>query len=163
MHYIGLKHTICGILTLSLSLIMIINAHADVSPPLFTSETITLYQPTHNKTHEYVVEIANNEAQREHGLKFRSSLKDNYGMLFLFPHVNDIYMWMKDTYVPLDMIFLNSTGEIVTIVENTTPMSEEVISSKVPVAAVLELKGGTVQKQGIIIGDMVLHSHFEKQ
>ena len=115
MHQIALKHCICGILAATLSLITIISANADVRTPLFTTETISIHQPSLNKTHKYVVEIAENEAQREHGLKFRSSLKDDYGMLFLFPHVNVIYMWMQDTYIPLDMIFLNSKNYMMKI------------------------------------------------
>lgn len=137
----------------------IVNSEASPHPPLFTTGSLAI-QLQSGKQIEYNVEIAETLLQRKHGLKLRTSLDTNAGMLFLFPKVELIHMWMQDTLIPLDMLFINSRGEIVSITENTSPFSEEIISSQFPVAAVLELNAGTVKNEGIIKGDMVLHSRF---
>ena len=136
------------------------NVSTALATPLKFEKDILQIQLQSGKHITYHIEIAKTNAQRQQGLKFRTFLGSNEGMLFIFPKVELIHMWMQDTLIPLDMLFIDAQGTIVSITENTTPLSAEIISSQYPVTAVLELKGGTVQNEGIIIGDMVLHSRL---
>jgi uncharacterized protein len=110
--------------------------------------------------HVLSVELATNDEERERGLMFRKSLPEGQGMLFDFGTEQDVAMWMKDTLIPLDMIFIRADGRIVRIAENTTPMSTRIIPSGQPVLAVLEVAGGTARKLGIAVGDRVADSIF---
>jgi uncharacterized protein len=110
----------------------------------------------------FTVEIADTDASREHGLMDRRELPEGRGMLFDFFKDQPVGFWMKNTYIPLDMIFIRSDGRIVSIAENTEPMSERVIPSGAPVRAVLEVKGGTSSRLGIQPGDQVANPIFAK-
>ncbi len=110
--------------------------------------------------HEFAVEIAISEAQRAQGLMYRRSLVADAGMLFLYPDDRVIHMWMKNTLLPLDMLFLSADGRVVNLVEYTVPLSTTVISSEGPARAVLELAAGTAARIGIEPGDRVRHSAF---
>jgi uncharacterized membrane protein (UPF0127 family) len=103
----------------------------------------------------FSVELAKTKEEREKGLMFRKELPDGRGMLFDFSPQQDVSMWMKNTYVSLDMIFIQADGRILRIAENTEPMSERIISSGGPVKAVLEVVAGTARKEGIAPGDRV--------
>lgn len=109
----------------------------------------------------FQVEIADRAGQRAVGLMHRRHLPVGRGMLFLYPRTARIAMWMKNTFVSLDMIFIDAQGVVRTIVEGTTPLSEKIIDSGQPVAAVLEVNAGEVEARGIAKGDRVLHSRFE--
>lgn len=108
----------------------------------------------------FSVELALNEAQRVQGLQGRRRLAAGTGMLFDFQGTGPVMMWMKDTFVPLDMLFIDSRGRIVNIAEHTVPLSLTAIRSAGPVRAVLELNAGTAARLGIRPGDRVLHSVF---
>ena len=108
----------------------------------------------------FTVELAVSEAQRVQGLQGRRRLAADAGMLFDFQGTGPVIMWMKDTYVPLDMLFIDSGGRIVNIAEHTVPLSLTAIPSAGPVRAVLELNAGTAARLGIKPGDRVLHSVF---
>jgi uncharacterized membrane protein (UPF0127 family) len=110
--------------------------------------------------HVFAVELANTDAQRAKGLMFRKKLPEGQGMLFDFGHDQDVAMWMKNTYIPLDMLFIRSDGRILRIAENTMPLSTRIIPSGGPVRAVLEVIGGTAQKLGIAPGDRVAYPIF---
>lgn len=113
---------------------------------------------TDNGDVSYNVEEAISTEELEKGLMNRDTLAENAGMIFDLSHVNNkVAMWMKDTKIPLDMIFLNKNGEIFFIFENAVPMSEELIIAPEPATFVLELNGGTVQKHNIKVGDKVKH------
>ncbi len=84
-------------------------------------------------------------------------LPADYGMLFPLGEPRPMSMWMKNTYISLDMLFLGSSGRITHIVQRATPLSEAIISSNGEVAAVLEIAAGEVQRRGIAIGDRVVH------
>lgn len=101
------------------------------------------------------VELARTEAERELGLMYREKLAPDAGMLFLYPSERPVAFWMKNTLIPLDMIFIKRDGTILSIAERTVPLSEASIPSAGPVAAVLELNGGTVSHLGIKPGDRV--------
>lgn len=113
--------------------------------------------------HVFSVEMATTEKEREIGLMFRKSLPDGQGMLFDFTPEQNVTMWMKNTLIPLDMIFIRADGTIQRIAENTEPLSERIIPSGGPVTGVLEVFGGTAQKLGITAGDKVAHPLFKRR
>ncbi|HET8521826.1 MAG TPA: DUF192 domain-containing protein [Thermomicrobiales bacterium] len=106
------------------------------------------------------VEIAVTPQQRETGLMYRQTLAPDAGMLFDFQSDQMVEMWMANTYVSLDMLFISRDGTIVKIAADTVPLSRAVISSGSPVRAVLEIKGGEAARQGIAAGDTVHHPMF---
>lgn len=108
----------------------------------------------------FTVEVADTPAERATGLMFRRRLGSDEGMLFDFGEARPVSMWMKDTYLSLDMLFIAADGRIVRIVERTTPLSITPIPSIAPVRAVLELPAGTVAASGIRRGDRVRHPIF---
>lgn len=109
---------------------------------------------------EFQVELALTPQHRAQGLMFRTDLPERRGMLFDFETQRPVTMWMRNTYIPLDMLFIDEHGTITRIAANTEPLSEQTISSGGPVRAVLELGGGVAQKLGIRPGDRVLHPLF---
>jgi uncharacterized membrane protein (UPF0127 family) len=108
----------------------------------------------------FSVEVATTEEEKQTGLMYRKELADGKGMLFDFNPEQEVSMWMKNTYVSLDMIFIRADGRILRIAENTEPLSTKIISSKGPARAVLEVVAGTAQKYGIRPGDRVGHPLF---
>src|SRR5918996_5417997 len=113
-----------------------------------------------NGQFEFLVEMAVSPAQRSQGLMFRESLAEDRGMLFDFGKPQRATMWMRNTYVPLDMLFIDVHGQITQIAANTEPLSDAMIASREPVRAVLELRGGVSAKLGIKPGDRVIHPLF---
>jgi uncharacterized membrane protein (UPF0127 family) len=111
----------------------------------------------------FQVEVARNDADREQGLMFRRSLAPDRGMLFDFARIEPVSMWMKNTYVSLDMIFIRADGTIARVAENTEPLSTRVIPSGEPVLGVLEVAAGTAHRLGIKRGDLVQHPLFQKR
>jgi uncharacterized protein len=101
------------------------------------------------------VEIAADESTREKGLMWRTQLAPDAGMLFDYHRAQPVAFWMKNTPLPLDMIFIRADGTISTIVTNTTPFSEDNIPSLEPVRAVLEINGGRAGELGLHSGDTV--------
>jgi len=116
---------------------------------------------TKNGVHVFSVEMATTDKEREQGLMYRKELPDGKGMLFDFSPEQQISMWMKNTYIPLDMIFIRADGRILRIAENTEPHSLSIISSGGPAKGVLEVIAGTAQKYGIAPGDRVAHPLFK--
>ena len=108
--------------------------------------------------HEFTVELAKTYRQQEVGEMFRKHLPENEGMLFMWatPQVSD--MWMRNTLVPLDIVFIDSTNHIHAIAENAVPLSEAILRSDGVVANTLELAGGVTAKLGIRVGDAVTSS-----
>ena len=104
----------------------------------------------------FVVEIARTPAERSQGLMHRDRLEADEGMLFVYEAEQPVTMWMRDTRIPLDMLFIGAEGTIVKIRERAVPFSEEVINSEKPVVAVLEVNGGTASRYGIRPGDRVM-------
>ena len=110
--------------------------------------------------HEFVVELATTEEERSLGLMFRKKLPQNRGMLFIYKSERVVNMWMKNTFIPLDMLFIDKNGVITHLVKQTRPLSLDIISSMGNVLGVLELSGGTSDKLGIRSGDRVEHAAF---
>jgi uncharacterized membrane protein (UPF0127 family) len=101
------------------------------------------------------VEVADTELQREHGLMFRRQLPEDQGMIFLFGDEREITMWMKNTYIPLDMVFIGENWRIVHIARDAEPLSTDIISSVQPASRVLEILAGQAGKLGLKPGDAV--------
>ena len=111
--------------------------------------------------HEFQVEVAADEASRERGLMNRRYMAADHGMLFEFDSDAPQAFWMKNTYIPLDMIFISRAGIVTNVVADAEPLSERVIPSGPPCAAVLELNGGAAAAIGLRIGDKVRHPFFK--
>jgi len=113
--------------------------------------------------HVFDVELALTPEQRTKGLMFRRELPSGQGMLFDFVGEGPVSMWMRNTYVSLDMFFIRADGTIARIAENTVPLSETTIPSGAPVKAVLEVVAGTAKRLGIAPGDRVAHKIFRSR
>jgi uncharacterized protein len=110
--------------------------------------------------HRFAIEEAKTEAQMEQGLMYRRSMPPDAGMLFEYQRPQVMTFWMKNTLIPLDMVFIASDGTIADIHERAVPLLLDPINSAGPVLGVLELNGGTVARLGIKRGDRVLHPMF---
>ena len=110
--------------------------------------------------HRFKIEVAETPAQMEQGLMFRTALAPDAGMLFVYQTPTVATMWMRNTLIPLDMLFVDTQGRIVNIHQRAVPQSLDVISAAAPVRAVIELNGGTAARLGIEPGDQVLHPIF---
>lgn len=122
-------------------------------------ETLTL--ATQSGDQSITIEIAETNEQKARGLMFRKSLDDHAGMLFAYEDPQEITMWMKNTYIPLDMVFIRKDGTIHRIEAMTEPFSEATVASKGLVTAVLELNGGAAARLGVKAGDKVRHPIFQ--
>ena len=115
---------------------------------------------TKTGVHVFSVEMATTEEEKTTGLMYRKELPEGKGMLFDFTPEQEVSMWMKNTYISLDMIFIRADGRILHIAENTEPMSTKIIPSRGLAKGVLEVVAGTAQKYGIAPGDRVAHPLF---
>lgn len=132
------------------------------SGSLVTFETGELsIETARGEAHSFQVEIAKSPAQRAQGLMFRRQMAADSGMLFLFGGSQERAMWMKNTFIPLDMLFIDEGGRIVRIEQRTVPQSLRAIRSGRPVTAVLELNAGTTSRLTIEPGDRVIHPAFD--
>lgn len=127
--------------------------------PVLPKEKLVI-ETRDGKRHTFEVEMALTEAQQRVGLMFRKSVPPDGGMLFDWGTPRSVPMWMENTLVPLDMVFINADGTIRAIAENTVPQSLANIPSHGPVRATLELAGGTTARLNIIVGDKVLQRIF---
>ena len=129
--------------------------------PVRPAELQTLEIASKTGVHAFSVEIVENDADRAKGLMYRKELPEGRGMLFDFQREQDVSVWMENTYLSLDMIFLRGDGRILRIAENTEPLSTRMIPSGGAVRAVLEVIAGTARKLGIAPGDRVGHAIFK--
>jgi uncharacterized membrane protein (UPF0127 family) len=113
--------------------------------------------------HVFSVEVKRTPEEKAKGLMYRRELPEGRGMLFDFSPEQSVSMWMKNTYISLDMIFIAADGRIARIAENTTPESEAIIPARQPVRGVLEVIAGTAKKYGIAPGDRVAHPLFDRR
>jgi uncharacterized membrane protein (UPF0127 family) len=111
---------------------------------------------TASGSHRFNIEVTTNEAEREHGLMFRRSLLPDSGMLFVYESPRPVAMWMKNTPIPLDMVFIDAFGRVHRIETRTEPFSTAPISSEGEVLAILELNAGTADAIGLKAGDKVV-------
>ena len=118
-------------------------------------QQVTLCISSAKTTRAFNVEVAETSAQQAKGLMFRTELADNAGMIFPFPEPRIASFWMKNTVIPLDIIFVRADGTIESIAANTVPYSTTPVVAGAPVVAVLELRGGLAAELGIVAGDKV--------
>lgn len=142
-----------GLVLLVILLVLPLAARAQQLEPL----TIQ----TQSGPHRFQVEVARTDADRARGLMYRRSLAPDRGMLFDFERVEPVSMWMQNTYVSLDMLFIRADGTIARIATDTEPLSTQAIPSGQPVLAVLEVVAGTARRLGIRPGDRVEHPLFK--
>lgn len=128
----------------------------------FSSEPLTI-ETTSGKIHEFVAELALDDAQRSQGLMFRKTMPPENGMLFDFGEERNVSMWMRNTLIPLDMLFIARDGRITHIHENAVPHSESIISSRGAVKFVLELNGGTAKRYDVQTGNIVRSAQIGNQ
>jgi uncharacterized membrane protein (UPF0127 family) len=121
----------------------------------------TLKLITANAEQTIAVEITESEKEKAYGLMFRTSLAEKTGMLFFYPRPQEITMWMRNTYIPLDMVFIRADGIVHRIAARTEPLSEDIIASQGDVTACLELAGGEAERLGLKVGDRVEHRFFK--
>ena len=110
--------------------------------------------------HAFMVEIADDEAERQRGLMFRQPLEADRGMLFEFEAASEQGFWMKNTPSSLDIVYISEDGHIVSIASHATPFSEAVLSSNGPAKGVLEVRAGRMGEIGAKAGDVVRHPFF---
>jgi uncharacterized protein len=124
----------------------------------FSTSELTIVSAT--GPHRFTVEVAATPAQMQQGLMFRRTMASDAGMLFDYKTPTAATMWMRNTLIPLDMLFVDAQGRIVNIRERAVPQSLDVIAAAGPVRAVIELNGGTAARLGIAPGDQVQHPIF---
>ena len=122
--------------------------------------TTELVIATAKHRHTFTVELAANRQDRAQGLMYRRSMAADAGMLFVYARPQRVSYWMKNTFIPLDMLFIAADGRIVNIRQRTVPHSLAPVRSDGEVLAVLELNGGTTSRLGIKAGDAVRHEIF---
>src|SRR6266540_2176552 len=142
-----------GRLMMSLAAVSVVLVTLCANPAARAASVQPLEIATKSGVQVFSVEMAT-------GLMYRKELPDGKGMLFDFSPEQQISMWMKNTYIPLDMIFIRADGRILRIAENTEPLSTKIIPSGGPAKGVLEVIAGTAKKYGIAPGDRVAHPLF---
>ncbi len=133
--------------------------HDDIEAKSLKSDQLMIVTGD-KKSHVFNIELALTPDEQQKGLMNREKIADDYGMLFIYTRVEERTMWMKNTLIPLDMLFIDNNGKILRIAENAKPFDERMISSHFPVRATLEIKGGQVAARGIKLGDTVYNSYF---
>jgi len=124
-------------------------------PGGIAAETATLVLNTDTGPHSFNIEIAKTPSEKILGLMYRRSLPADAGMLFLYDRPQQVTFWMRNTYIPLDMVFIGADGRVQRIESHTEPFSLAAISSDGEVEAVLELNAGTADAIGLKVGDKV--------
>ena len=126
----------------------------------FKTDTVSIK----TKTSEYIfnIELAISPQERSRGLMHRQSISQNEGMLFVYPKNQVIKMWMKNTLIPLDMIFIKDNGEIEKIFKMTTPKDLTALGPEIKLKAVLEVNGGLTTYLDIKKGDYILHESLKE-
>ena len=115
---------------------------------------------TSNGSFKFSVEIADDADERSRGLMFREAMLPTHGMLFDFGQTSPVAMWMKNTPLSLDMVFIKQDGVVARVANKTTPFSQAIVSSGEPVSHVLELNAGMANQIGLEAGDRVIHNFF---
>ena len=133
-----------------------------IAPGLARAEHSKLTIVTAGGTHDFDVDVMRSQADLEKGLMFRKSIPADYGMLFDFQREQTIMMWMKNTYIPLDMLFMDKAGKVVGIIANAQPMSEKILTIPVPTDAGSRSQGRRRSGIGLKVGDRVRDPIFSQ-
>ena len=141
--------------------LFVLESRHAVSDTIFPQSEILIVSKSGE--HKFVVDVATTMAQRQVGLMYRKKMARNRGMMFDFGEEQLIAMWMKNTLIPLDMLFVDKTGKILQIERATTPLSLETIAGRRPAMSVIELNAGLTTELGISEGDQVMHNIFFRE
>ncbi len=158
MNFVSRLNRLCARAWLIAPLVVLVGLLAGAPAQAATFQPLEIV--TRSGVHVFSVEMATTEEEKQTGLMYRKELPDGKGMLFDFSPEQQVSMWMKNTYISLDMIFIRADGRILRIAENTEPLSTKIISSGGLAKGVLEVIAGTAQKYGIQPGDRVAHPLF---
>ena len=153
------RRTITLLLAVGLWLLAVPPANAQTRLATFEKGELTI-ETVAGARHDFAIELAERPDQQAQGLMYRRKLAADAGMLFVYSSSRLVSMWMKNTFIPLDMLFIAADGRIAKIVQRTVPRSLATITSDGPVMAVLELNGGTAARLKLAPGDRVLHRAF---
>lgn len=134
-------------------------AQSSLRAPSFPRSELTI-EARGGKVHRFTVELADTDERRAYGLMHRDTMPADHGMIFDFKRDQPVAMWMRNTRIPLDMLFIDREGRVVKIHARAVPFDETSIHSDVPVRGVLELNGGTAARLGLKPGDVVRHPVF---
>jgi uncharacterized protein len=151
---LGIAGSLCLVLSIA-------RAQPEIEPLSSFPQSLLSIRTAASNVLNFKIWTADTPARDEQGLMFVKNMDLHAGMLFVFPKNERVSMWMKNTYIPLDMLFMNKRGVIEFIAANTKPFSEAIIGPTTPEYAVLELNGGACEKLGIKIGDTVIHASFK--
>ncbi|MCC3860230.1 DUF192 domain-containing protein [Pseudemcibacter aquimaris] len=124
----------------------------------FPTDTLSIISK--DNTYDFDIELALDDSHRQYGMMFRTELPEMNGMLFIYDNKKRISMWMKNTFIPLDIIFVDEAGKIMRIEKMAQPRSLSLIRSGGLAKAVLEVNGGLADKLGIDVGDELIYSTF---
>ena len=161
-HFAGLAALAAGIVA-SLGMLAYANAGNQAMEPLTAfPQALLSIRTTAGNVHQFNVWVADRESRQEQGLMFVRNLDDHRGMLFVYGEDRQLSMWMKNTLIPLDMLFIRADGTVSHIAARTTPQSLDIISEPQAVRAVLELDGGTTELLGIHTGDRIFCDALDK-
>jgi uncharacterized protein len=162
-HFVSALRARCRFFLLAFGLAIVLPA-APLSAPALAQEKQAAVEPlsivTSSGTHVFSVEVMRTDAERERGLMFRRYMPRDRGMLFNFDVEQPVMMWMKNTYLPLDMIFIARSGKVVHIAADAEPLSEAIIPSGGSVYAVLEVNAGVAASIGLKAGDTIHNEIF---
>jgi uncharacterized protein len=136
-------------------------AQSTVEPLSAFPQSLLAVRTKAGKVINFKIWTADSPRREQQGLMFVKHLDEHTGMLFLFPENKPVAMWMKNTYIPLDLLFMNPQGKIDFIAVNAQPLSLDNIGPATAEYAVLELNGGATERFGIRVGDTVLHKTFK--
>ena len=153
------QRVLAGLFALVAAFVCQPGARAADGPIAFPKGELTIVTED-GARHAFTVEIARTPDQHARGLMYRREIAKTHGMLFLYDPARAVTMWMKNTHIPLDMLFIEASGRIARIHERAVPRTTTPIPSGGPVKAVLELRGGTVDRLDIQAGDTVDHAAF---
>ena len=135
---------------------------AAFAPPARAADLEKLEFVTAGGVHAFKVEVMRTRDEQAKGLMFRRFMPDDRGMLFAFNRDEPAAMWMKNTYIPLDMVFIARNGQVTSIAADTEPLSERTIPSNGPAWGVVELNAGAAARMGLKPGDLARHPIFDK-
>lgn len=151
----GYRTVALGILSLTAMFAIVAAARSKVDDIDFATTSLVIEKPTGAAT-KFTVEVARTRSQLARGLMYRTEMQPDHGMIFVFDHMQPIRMWMKNTPLALDMLFVNGSGVVTSVVSNAPPYSESIIAPREQAQFVVELIGGAAEKQGIEPGDHVM-------
>ncbi len=155
-----MKHKIVYLILLSAFLYASCNHRSEKKltsiEPVFHYDADILILRKHDTVARFKTEFADNEAKREIGLMYQKTMKDNQSMWFVFPDEQIRYFYMKNTYIPLDIIYFDKNKKIVSVAKNAHPLDETSLPSNKPAQYVLEIKGGLFEKLGLKKGDSAI-------